>query len=112
MHEKEIWNKFRKYGDVGATPTRKKLFKRFKEIELPENAKILDVGCGSGTLARFWKEKEYDVTGLNISDRALDIISRKDVHCVRGDVTKRLLFEDAIFNLTLMILREKGVILK
>jgi len=96
---KEIWNKFWKYGNVGATPTRKNLFKRFKEIKLPENAKILDVGCGSGTLAHFWKEQGYDVTGLDISDKSLEITSNKGVYCVKGDVTKKLPFDDNTFDL-------------
>lgn len=99
MNEKEKWDKFWRHGGVGVTPTRKKLFKRFKEIELPEKAKILDVGCGSGTLAHFWKEQGYDVTGLDISDKSLEITRSKGVYCVKGDVTKRLPFEDNTFDL-------------
>jgi len=99
MSEKEKWDKFWKQGDVGVTPTRKNLFKRFKKIELPENAKILDVGCGSGTLARFWKEQGYDVTGVDISDESLEKTRQKGVHCIKGDVTKRLPFEDDTFDL-------------
>ena len=33
--EKERWDKFWKYGDVGVTPTRRNLFKRFEKIKLP-----------------------------------------------------------------------------
>ena len=99
MNEKEKWNKFWKHAYIGVTPTRKNIFKRFKEIKLPEDAKILDVGCGSGTLAHFWKENGYDVTGLDMSDRSLEITSRKGVHCVKGDVTKRLPFNDNTFDL-------------
>lgn len=99
MNEKEKWDKFWRYGDVGVTPMRKKLFKRFKEIKPPENAKILDVGCGSGTYAHFWKEQGYNVTGLDISDKSLEITRSKGVYCVKGDVTKRLPFEDNTFDL-------------
>lgn len=99
MRKEKSWDKFWGYGGVGVTPTRKNLFKKFKEIKLPKNAKILDVGCGSGTLANFWKEQGYDVTGLDMSDRSLEITSRKGVHCVKGDVTKRLPFEDNTFDL-------------
>jgi ubiquinone/menaquinone biosynthesis C-methylase UbiE len=99
MNEKEKWNKFWKHAYLGVTPTRKNLFKRFEEIKLSESAKILDVGCGSGTLANFWKEQGYDVTGLDMSDRSLEITSRKGVHYVKGDVTKSLPFEDNTFEL-------------
>lgn len=95
----EKWNKFWKRGDVGVTPTRRNLFKRFKKIKLPDSAKILDVGCGSGTLANFWKEQGYDITGLDISDKSLEITRSKGVYCVKGDVTKRLPFEDNMFDL-------------
>lgn len=65
---------------------------------MPENAKILDVGCGSGTLAKFWKEQRYDVTGLDISDRSLEITCSKSIYCVKGDV-KKLPFDDNTFDL-------------
>ncbi len=99
MNDKEIWDKFWRHGGIGVTPTRKKLFKRFKEIKLTEKAKILDVGCGSGTLAHFWKKQGYDVTGLDISDKSIEITRSKGVYCVKGDVTKRLLFEENTFDL-------------
>ena len=98
-NKKERWDKFWKHGDVGVTPTRRNLFKRFKKIKLPGNAKILDVGCGSGTLAHFWKEQGHDVTGLDISDKSLEITHSKGVYCVKGDVTKRLPFDDNTFDL-------------
>jgi len=95
----ERWNKFWKHGDVGVTPTRKNLFEKFKAIKLPKNAKILDVGCGSGTLAKFWKDHGYNVIGLDISYKALAITSRKGIYCVKGDAGN-LPFEDNTFDLT------------
>lgn len=97
--EEEKWNKFWRHGDVGITPTRRNLFKRFKQIELPKNAKILDVGCGSGTLARFWKEQGYNIIGLDISDESLKITRSKGIPCVKGDITKGLPFGDNTFDL-------------
>jgi len=96
--KKEGWDKFWKTGDVGVTPARRQLFKTFQEISLPEKARILDVGCGSGTLAHFWKEYRYDVIGLDISDKSLEITRRKGVAVVRGDAT-RLPFNDGSFDL-------------
>ena len=98
-YEKERWDKFWKSGGIGVTPTRRNLFKIFKKIKLPKNAKILDVGCGSGTLAQFWKDQGYDVTGMDISDKSLEITRSKGVYCVKGDVTKKTPFEDNTFDL-------------
>ena len=95
----EKWNKFWERGDVGVTPTRRNLFKRFKQMELPKSAKILDVGCGSGTLAHFWKEQGYNIIGVDISDKSLGITRDKGVCCVKGDVTKRLPFGNNTFDL-------------
>ena len=99
MEEGKIWDNFWRYGDVGVTPTRKNLFMKFKNIKLPINAKILDVGCGSGTLAHFWKEQGYYVTGLDISDKSIQITRRKGVYCVKGDAEKGLPFNDKTFDL-------------
>lgn len=84
---------------TGVTPTRKNYFKRFKKIKLPKNAKILDVGCGSGTLAKFWKEQGYDVIGLDNNKKSLEITRGKGVYCVKGDVKKGIPFDDNTFDL-------------
>lgn len=77
----------------------RKLFNRFKRIELPKSVNILDAGCGSGTLAHFWKEQGYAITGVDISDKSLGITRDKGVCCVKGDITKRLPFGGNIFDL-------------
>ena len=41
---------------------------------LPEEAKILDVGCGNGIpVARYFVRKGYDVTGVDISENMLKL---------------------------------------
>ncbi len=95
MKQVSLWQS----GRFSVTPTRKNLFSLFEKIPLPGDAKILDVGCGSGSLTRFWKERGYDVIGLDISDNALEIAAKKGLNCVKGDVTKGLAFEDNTFDL-------------
>ena len=79
--------------------TCRKLFKRFNQIELPKSANILGTGCGSGTLAHFWKEQGYTITGANTIDQSLGITRDKGVCCVKGDVTKRPPLGDNTFDL-------------
>jgi len=93
------WDRFWKYGNVGVTPTRRNIFKEFKKIHLPKEARILDVGCGSGTLATFWKNQGYSVTGADISNEALKIVASKDVYCTKADVTRGLPFKNDTFDL-------------
>jgi len=97
-NEKERWDKFWKIGNVGVTPARRQMFKRFKAIPLPEKARILDVGCGSGTWAYFWKDFGYNVIGLDISSKSLEITWGKGVVAIKGDA-KRLPFNDGTFDL-------------
>lgn len=95
----EIWDsQWVKLRDIGVTPTRRNIFKLFKGIDLPIDAKVLDVGCGAGTLAHFWHEQGYDVTGLDISDEALALSSPKGFKRIKGDVGK-LPFADNTFDL-------------
>jgi ubiquinone/menaquinone biosynthesis C-methylase UbiE len=99
MNDEKRWNRFWKYGNVGVTPTRRNIFKEFKKIYLPIDAKILDVGCGSGTLASFWKNQGYSVAGVDISDKVLKITGTKDVYRIKADVTRGLPFKDGTFDL-------------
>lgn len=99
MYESEKWNKYWTYADMGDTPTRKKLFKEFEKISISKDAKILDVGCGSGTLARYWRKNGFDIIGLDISDKSLEITRNKGVNCIKGDITQRLPFDNNSFDL-------------
>lgn len=76
-----------------------------KELEkfvslLPENAMVLDVGCGAGVpVAEFLVESGFDVTGIDFSENMLRL-ARKNVpkaRFIKKDVTK-LDFENASFD--------------
>ncbi|MFM2330511.1 MAG: hypothetical protein RLZZ26_18 [Candidatus Parcubacteria bacterium] len=45
--------------------------------ELPENARVLDVGCGSGVKAEYLVAHGFAVVGIDISDKLLDIARRE-----------------------------------
>ncbi|MCE7741307.1 MAG: class I SAM-dependent methyltransferase [Candidatus Heimdallarchaeota archaeon] len=67
---------------------------------LPENAKILDVGCGTGIpVVRYLVRKGYGVTGVDISGKMLEL-ARKNVpeaEYFRYDMNE-LDFEDSSFH--------------
>ena len=51
----------------------KKWLERFVAL-LPDNPKILDIGCGSGEpIARYFIEKDISITGVDFSKSLLDI---------------------------------------
>ncbi len=46
---------------------------------IPENSKILDIGCGNGVpVARYFVRKRYNVIGVDISEKMLEL-ARKNV---------------------------------
>jgi ubiquinone/menaquinone biosynthesis C-methylase UbiE len=67
---------------------------------LPENAKVLDVGCGAGVpVAEFLVRSGFDVTGIDFSENMLKL-ARKNVskaRFIKKDMTK-LDFEDNSFD--------------
>ncbi|WP_457642103.1 methyltransferase domain-containing protein, partial [Persephonella sp.] len=65
---------------------------------IPKDVKtILDAGCGSGTLTNFFDSKKYDITGIDISDTALEYFKHKKV---KGSISN-LPFEDNSFDLVI-----------
>jgi 2-polyprenyl-3-methyl-5-hydroxy-6-metoxy-1,4-benzoquinol methylase len=66
---------------------------------LPKHGKILDAGCGPGRWLIYLHNLGYDVTGLDISEEALDMAQNynKSIQLVRGDV-EHTLFSDETFD--------------
>ncbi len=75
-------------------------FSQFKEFSklLQKNAKVLDVGCGTGIpVAKFLVEKGYDLTGIDISPEMVNL-AEKNVpkgKFIRMDMTKMNFKRDA-----------------
>lgn len=45
--------------------------------KLPANARVLDVGCGSGVKSKYFIDRGFKVTGIDISDKLLEIARRE-----------------------------------
>lgn len=96
----EHWNNhWRRLIDVGVTPTRLNIFRLFGKLNLPTEAKILDVGCGMGTLANYWKKHGYDITAIDHSQEAIRGTLKKGIKCTFADVRKGLPFPSNSFDL-------------
>lgn len=65
---------------------------------LPENARILDAGCGAGIpVTKFLVERGYSVTGIDISTKMLEIarIQVPKAKFIEGDMTKSSLPDES-----------------
>jgi ubiquinone/menaquinone biosynthesis C-methylase UbiE len=81
------------------------ILKRIAELNLPENVKILDIGCGPGQMIADLMQKRYELWGIDISEQMIDIAKRKcainkpdsAVHFAVGNI-EGLEFEDNFFD--------------
>lgn len=58
--------------------------------QLPKKAKILDVGCGSGHVAKYLEQKGFMVTGIDFSGKMLQIAKKrcKKAKFIKTDIEK------------------------
>lgn len=71
------WETYRDLPSVGAVAQREelKLMRPYLQ-RLPKDGRILDGGCGLGEWTVFVSELGYDVTGIDISERTIDRLTR------------------------------------
>lgn len=50
------------------------------------SGRVLDVGCGRGVVAALWREKGFDVTGVDFSSQALEEAERRGVPVISGSL--------------------------
>ena len=68
----------------------KKEFKIISEL-IENNTRVLDVGCGDGTLMKYLKDKKYvDTRGLEISKKNVQDCTSKGLSVIEGNAEKDL----------------------
>jgi len=82
----------------------KKLIANFLPTET-EGKKLLEVGCGTGHWSRFFSKYGFEVTGLDISERMINVALQKDIPNVSFHIADAHLspFSDGSFDLTAAI---------
>lgn len=94
---------FEKYGKPDA--------ERF--VSMLNGSKILDVGCGPGHFLEFFREKELDALGIDLSDGFIELCSSKGLNVRKMDLEEPLLYPysfDGIFaNMSLLHLPRERV---
>jgi len=71
---------------------------------LPANSKVLDIGCGDGTLMKFLsKEKNIDVRGLELDEKNIESCISKGLSVIEGNAETELgQFPDKSFDFVIL----------
>ena len=71
---------------------------------LPANSKVLDVGCGDGTLMKFLsREKNIDVRGLELDEKNIESCISKGLSVIEGNAETELgQFPDKSFDFVIL----------
>lgn len=80
-----VWNEVKKFIDT-----------------IPDNSKVLDVGCGNGKNMTYIKNKSINVIGVDFSEKLLEICEKKLLNVVKADV-RNLPFDDDTFDYVISI---------
>lgn len=67
-------------------------------IDLPKGSKVLDIGCGAGSVVEKLVKDGYDVYGVDIQKEAIKRARSKGIKAQVHDLNKKLPFEDNFFD--------------
>jgi len=84
---------------------------------VPDGSKVIDLGCGNGTLISFLKkERNASVKGIELAPSGVKMCKKKKLDVVQGRIDERLSFKDnsfdyAICNVTIQMVMYPEILL-
>jgi len=76
-----------------------------QKLNLPSNAKVLDIGCGTGANAKVLYELGFKVTAIDGSHKMIEVAKKKnrqlDIDFQVGNIAEGLNFKDNSFDLVM-----------
>ena len=56
--------------------------------QIPENVEVLDIGCGDGNVSSLYLKKACKVTGMDISEKALEYAAKRGIGTLNWDINE------------------------
>lgn len=98
MKPKEREDNLYKNGKRCQISFEEKVLFEFLDNNSSAGSKVLDVGCGSGEIARVIKEKGYRVSGVDFSPVAIELTRKQGINSRLVDLDTGLPFDDDTFD--------------
>ncbi|MBQ9024619.1 MAG: class I SAM-dependent methyltransferase [Bacilli bacterium] len=107
MNEKELityYNKFNEDKRLNTKHGQIEFLTSIKYIEkyLKKNDKIIDIGAGTGKYSKYFYDKGYDVTAVELVKHNLRVIEEKGINAILGNATNLSKFDDESFDITIL----------
>ena len=107
MNEKELIEYYNKFNEDKRLDTRHgqvEFITSIKYIEkyLKKNDKIIDIGAGTGKYSKYFFDKGYDVTAVELVKHNLKVIEKKGVKSILGNAKDLSMFDDNSFDITIL----------
>ena len=107
MNEKELityYNKFNEEKRLNTKHGQVEYLTAIKYLEkyLKNGDKIIDIGAGTGKYSKYFMDKGYDVTAVELVKHNLRIIESKGIKSYLGNATNLNKFDDNSFDITIL----------
>lgn len=84
--------------DEKGTKKHDEIIKKFIFNWLPNNGRLLSVGCGALHETKIFREKKLLIYGIDISENAIKLAKRKGIEVKIGDVRTKIPFKNNFFD--------------
>ncbi len=69
------------------------------ELNLPEGARILDVGCGPGGFGKAFQNWGFEVYGIDVAPRMVNLANKNGIQAFQGSILDQLQYPTNTFDL-------------
>ena len=85
------------------------LSRNIYKLGIPDNSRILDVGCGTGAFSQALVNRGFKVVGIDMAKKMINYGSKRGLDCRYGNIIDGLGFENKSFDLVVFAFVAHGL---